>query len=118
MGGGTNASACIGIAMPGGTILGIEVGGRNGCACLHRDCGTQKCDPRSDGKGGYICSGRGIGFCMLPQLLSSSIWVIVNTIALALDNTDTLCCETTLLGRIQAVRQLLNNTYLFSSLCP
>src|SRR6266851_7343704 len=62
-------------------------GGRNGCTCLHRDRGTRKCDPRGglDSGGGRVHSGRGIGFRALPQSLSSSVWVLVNTTALALD---------------------------------
>ncbi len=87
--------------------------------CLHRDPGTWKCDPRSglDGGGGHVYSGRGVGFCTLPQSLSSHIWVIVNTTALTLDNTNTLCCEPTALGsRMWAFR--LDDAHLLSGLCP
>src|SRR5216683_3246805 len=56
---------------------GNRGGGRNGCACLHRDRGTRKCDPRGglDGGGGRVRSGGGIGFRTLPRSLSSGIWV-------------------------------------------
>ena len=95
-----------------------RVGGRNGRTCLHRDRGTQECDPGSglDGGGGHILSERGIGFCALPQSLSSGVWVIVNTTALALNNADTPCCEPTVLGRMQAFR--LGDAHLLSGLHP
>jgi hypothetical protein len=79
--------------------------------CLHRDCGSGV-----DGGGGHVCSGSGVRFHAPPQSLSSSVWVIVNTTALALDNTDTPCCESTVLGRTRAFR--LGDAHLLSGLCP
>jgi len=59
---------------------------------------------------------RGVRFHTFPQSLSSSIWVIVNMTALALDNANSLCCKPTILSRIQAFR--LDNAHLLSSLHP
>ena len=94
-------------------------GGRHKRVRLCRDRGTQKCDTGSglDG-GGRVRSGRGIRFHALPRSLSSGVWVIVNTTALALDNADTPCCESALLGRTRAVRRLLGDAHLFSGLRP
>ena len=110
-------SACAGIATPGGVILGTEVeGGTVVCAC------TEIMGPGSVilgvmVGGGRVRSGRGVGFHALPQSLSSHIWVIVNTMALTLDNADTPCCEPAVLGsRTQAFR--LGDAHLLSGLRP
>ena len=76
---------------------GNRGGGKNGRGCLHRDRGTRKCHTGSglDSGWGRVRSGRRIGFRALPRSLSSGVWVIVNTTALALNNADTPCCKPT-----------------------
>jgi hypothetical protein len=116
----TNVSACAGIAMPGGAILGEEVGGGTVvCACTGT-MGPGSVIPGVDsmvGGGGRVRSGGGIGFHVLPQSLSSGVWVIMNMMVLALNNADTLCHEPGVLGGMCTFSQLLDGAHLFSSLC-
>ncbi len=102
-------SACTGIAMPGGAILGTEVGGGTVARACTGIMGPGSVIPGVTVGGGHVRSGRGIRFHMLPQSLSSGVWVIVNMMVLALDNANTPCCETALLGRMWVVRQLLGD---------
>jgi hypothetical protein len=110
-GGGANMSTCAGIATPRGAIPGMEVGG----GAVARACtGTAGVELMVGG--GRVCSGSGVGFRTPPQSLSSSVWVIVNIMVLALDNADTPCCESTVLGRTRAFR--LGDAHLLSGLRP
>ena len=106
MGGCTNVSACARIATPGGMVLGAEVGGGTVACAYAGTIGPESVIPGVDLMVGgvCICCGGGIRFHTLPQLLFSAIWVIVNTIALALDNANTLCCEPAVLSRMWAFR--------------
>jgi hypothetical protein len=114
-----NVSTCAGIATPGGVIPGEEVGGGTVTRACAGTVGPGSVILGVDLMvGGRVRSGGGIRFRALPRLLSSGIWVIVNTTALALDNTDTPCCEPSVLGGMCTFSQLLGGAHLFGSLHP